>query len=174
MCRLNSFGPTASSVEGKADYSAFISNGVVSLPGQKEVAVKILRDIGALHSFVHESLFSISSKSNLGEGILIRGVGMTITPVSAHRLSLTCGLNGFRHRLFMAAKLARLRLRESQKKLKSVLDRKARQRQFSPMFLLPVVGSPFQAHFSSPGTVDRQVSEQDYLISLLKGGKRLC
>lgn len=92
MCRPNNFGPTASSVEGKADYSAFILNGVVSLPGQKEEAVKILRDAGALHSFVHESLFSFSSKSNLGEGILIRGVGMTIIPISAHRLSLTCGL----------------------------------------------------------------------------------
>lgn len=87
-------------------------------------------------------------------------------------------INGFRHRLFMAARLARLRLKESQKKMKSVFDRKARQRQFSPrdqiMFLLPVVGSPFQAHFSGPDTVERQVSEQDDLISLPKGGKRLC
>lgn len=43
VCCLNSFGPTVSSVEGKVDYYAFISDGVVPLEGQKEVAVKISR-----------------------------------------------------------------------------------------------------------------------------------
>lgn len=32
------------------------------------------------------------------------------------------------------------------------------------MFLLPVVGFLFQVHFSSPGTVDRQVSGDSLLF----------
>ncbi len=48
--------PTVSESESKGDYSAFISDGYVSLPGKEEVAVKILRDTGALHTFVCESI----------------------------------------------------------------------------------------------------------------------
>lgn len=74
--------------------------------------------------------------------------------------------------------MAKLTLKKSQKKMKFVFDRKACQRQFSRrdqvMFLLPVVGSPFQARFSGPGTVKRKVSEQDYFFSMPEGGTRLC
>jgi len=42
------------------------------------------------------------------------------------------------------------------------------------MFLLPVVGSPFQARFAGPFTVTKQVSEQNYLISMPSGKYRLC
>lgn len=87
-------------------------------------------------------------------------------------------VNGFNQRPFMAGKMAKLKLRESQKIIKYVFDQKARQRQFSPgdqaMCLLPVVGSPFQARFSGPGTVKQKVSEQDHIISMPKGRTRLC
>ena len=49
--------------------------------------------------------------------------------------------------------MAKHRLEKSQKKMKSLFDCKAKQRQFSPgeqvMFLLPVIGPPFQASFAS-------------------------
>lgn len=90
-CHNNSFGPVVKSEE-RGDYSAFISDGVVSLPGQKDVAVKILRDTGALHSFVRETILPFSPESNSGECILMRGMGMTIVPVPVHKLKLTCGL----------------------------------------------------------------------------------
>lgn len=41
-CHKNSLGPVIKSEED-VNYSAFISDGVVSLPGQKGVSVKLLR-----------------------------------------------------------------------------------------------------------------------------------
>lgn len=62
--------------------------------------------------------------------------------------------------------------------MKATFDRRAEQRQFSPgdqvLALLPVVGSPFQARFCGPFTVEKQVSEHDYLISLPKNKTKLC
>lgn len=91
-CHNNSFFPDINKSEGKGDYSAFTSDGVVSLPGQRDVSVKILRDTGATHSFVRESILPFLSESNSGECILMRGMGMTIIPVPLHKLKLTCGL----------------------------------------------------------------------------------
>lgn len=91
-CHNNSFGPDINKSERKGDYSAFISDCVVSLPGQRDVSMKILRDTVALHSFVRESILPFSSESNSGECILMCGMGMTIIPVPVHKLKLTCGL----------------------------------------------------------------------------------
>lgn len=55
-CHNNCFCPDINKSEGKGDYSAFTSDGVVSLPGQRDVSVKILRGTGATHSFVRESI----------------------------------------------------------------------------------------------------------------------
>lgn len=56
-------------------------------------------------------------------------------------------VNGLKQRLFIAGKTAKLELKESQKKTKSVFDQKPSQQQLSPgdqdMFLLPVVGSQY-------------------------------
>uniref|UniRef100_A0A3P8WEH2 Gypsy retrotransposon integrase-like protein 1 n=1 Tax=Cynoglossus semilaevis TaxID=244447 RepID=A0A3P8WEH2_CYNSE len=87
-------------------------------------------------------------------------------------------VNGFRHRLYLAGKMAKHSLEKSQKKMKSLFDRKAKQRQFNlgdqVMLLLPVVGSPFQAKFAGPFPIKKQVSEQDYLISMPNGKSKLC
>lgn len=53
--------------------------------------------------------------------------------------------------------------------MKSLYDRRAERRKFSPgdqiLALLRLVGSPFQAKYSGPYTVTRKVSELNYLIS---------
>lgn len=60
-----------------------------------------------------------------------------------------------------------------QKRTRWLFDRKAQQRQISPgdqvMFLLPVMGSPFQARFAGPFTIKQRVSKEGYLISMPKG-----
>lgn len=78
--------------ENKGDYLVFISDGYVSFPGKKELAVKILKDTGALHAFVCESIPSFFSDTNTGDFILMRGMGRTIIPVPVHRMELVCGL----------------------------------------------------------------------------------
>lgn len=91
-CHNNSFCPDINKSEGKGDYSAFTSDGVVSLPGQRDVSVKILRGTGATHSLVRESMLPFSSESNSGECILMREMRMTIIPAPVHKLKHTCGL----------------------------------------------------------------------------------
>ena len=76
----------------KAVYSAFISKGYVSLPGGKAVAVNILRDTGALQTYIRQAVIPFSSVSDTGDFMLMRGMGMKIVPVSLHRLRLVCGL----------------------------------------------------------------------------------
>ena len=89
-------------------------------------------------------------------------------------------INGFRHRLYAAGELAKEKLASAQVKVKRLYDRKAEQHQFSPgdrvLALLPMVTSPFQAKFTGPFTVLRQVSEQNYLLSTPKRRKstQLC
>lgn len=73
MCRPRS--------EIKCDDSAFTSDGCVLLPCQKEVAVKILRDTGALYTFVHQSLLPFSSDTDTGDFVLMCGMGMNVIPV---------------------------------------------------------------------------------------------
>lgn len=52
-------------------FSAFISDGVVLLVGDgKQVPIKILRDTGALDSFVLESVFPFSPMSDTGGCVL--------------------------------------------------------------------------------------------------------
>ncbi len=53
--------------------------------------------------------------------------------------------------------------------MKQIYDRQAERRQFSPgdqvLALLPLIGSPFQARFTGPHTVLKQLSDVNYLIS---------
>ena len=89
-------------------------------------------------------------------------------------------VNGFRHRLYMAGQLAKQNLEKSQRKMKHLYDRQSERRQFSEgdqvLALLPIVGSPFQAKFMGPYTVERQLSKLNYLISTPDRRKRnqLC
>ena len=67
-----------------------------------------------------------------------------------------------------------------QDKMKQLYDTKAELRVVSPgdqvLALLPIVTSPFQAKFSGPHTIVKQISEQNYIISTPKRRKptQLC
>uniref|UniRef100_A0A3B5QLU2 Gypsy retrotransposon integrase-like protein 1 n=1 Tax=Xiphophorus maculatus TaxID=8083 RepID=A0A3B5QLU2_XIPMA len=78
-------------------------------------------------------------------------------------------VNGFRQRLFTATQLANRKLSSAQEKMKCLYDKKAEHRVFlsgdQVLALLPVVTSPFQAKFSGPHTVLKQLSDQNYLIA---------
>ncbi|XP_024908484.1 uncharacterized protein LOC103397242 [Cynoglossus semilaevis] len=85
----NDLCPVAESNEDD-DFSAFISDGYVSLCGEK-VPIKILRDTGAKHSFICESVLPFSSYSDTRNFILMRGMGMTMVPVPVHKMELVSG-----------------------------------------------------------------------------------
>ena len=72
-------------------------------------------------------------------------------------------------RLTRANDLARQKLKESQCKMKTWFDRKARTRTFrhgdQVLVLLPIHGSPLQARYCGPYTVEKRTSEVDYVIS---------
>lgn len=73
----------------EADYSVFISKGFVSLPGlDKCVAVTILRDSGALNSFVLESTLPFSADTDTGEVVVARGMGLIPFFASVHKMHL--------------------------------------------------------------------------------------
>ncbi|XP_053294792.1 uncharacterized protein LOC128455141 [Pleuronectes platessa] len=75
------------------DYSAFISDGWVSLVGGGvQVPIKILRDTGALDSFILESVLPFSSRTDTGGCVITLGMGMVPFSVPLHRLVLNCGL----------------------------------------------------------------------------------
>ena len=82
------------------------------------------------------------------------------------RTCSTCQLTG-KHQGIKPAPLYPIQV-----KMKHLYDRKAEQHQFSPghrvLALLPLVTAPFQAKFTGPFTVLRQVSEQNYLLSTPK------
>lgn len=75
-------------------------------------------------------------------------------------------VKGFRHRLYRTWQMAKENLQQAQKKMKTQFDQHVVHRQFIPgsqvLILLSVVESPFQARFSGPFTVVKQVSECDY------------
>lgn len=88
-------------------------------------------------------------------------------------------INAFRHQLYAAGELAMEKLASAQVKMKRLYDRKAEQHQFSPsdhvLALLPIVTSPFQAKFTGPFTVLRQISEQNYLsLPKCRKSTQLC
>ena len=77
----------------RSRFSAFVSDGYVSLVRSGiKVPVKILRDTGAFDSFIVSSALSFSQGSDMGDYILMRGMGLTVLPVPLHKLELDCGL----------------------------------------------------------------------------------
>uniref|UniRef100_A0AAY4E6M7 ribonuclease H n=1 Tax=Denticeps clupeoides TaxID=299321 RepID=A0AAY4E6M7_9TELE len=78
-------------------------------------------------------------------------------------------VSSFHERLHKACSLAKSHLAVTQCDMKERYDRKAIQRSFqageSVLVFLPVPGSPLQAKFSGPYTVEQKLSETDYVIA---------
>lgn len=74
------------------DFSAFISDGVVSLVGDsKGVPIKILRDTGASDSFILESVLPFSKMSDTGCCVIVQGMGLVPFSSPLHKVTLACG-----------------------------------------------------------------------------------
>lgn len=74
-------------------YAPFIAEGWLSMVGSEEkVPVKILRDSGALNTFVRESILPFSPQSDTGNCVPIRGMGLNTIFVPVHNIHLSCDL----------------------------------------------------------------------------------
>ncbi len=68
----------------------------------------------------------------------------------------------------------------SQDKMKTWYDQKARERVFQEgdkvLVLLPIPGEPLRAKFCGPYTIDKKVSEVDYIVCTpdRRNSKRTC
>lgn len=84
---------TMGAAEIAAGYAPFISEGFVSLLGSdKKVAVKILRDSGALNTFVRQSVLPFSPQSDTGSCIPVREIGLLTMFVPVHKVFLSSDL----------------------------------------------------------------------------------
>lgn len=73
-------------------YQIFISAGSVKLKdGDKEDSVKVLRDFGAMHSFVREAILPFSPQSDTGGCVPCRGLALQTLFVPVHKIFLSCG-----------------------------------------------------------------------------------
>ena len=94
--------------------------------------------------------------------------------------SLLTRMSNVRDRLHTAIELAQKHLKKTQSAMKTWYDQKARDRVFKcgdkVLVLLPVHGSPLQACYYGPFTVDEKVNSVDYIISTpgCRKAKRLC
>ena len=86
----------------------------------------------------------------------------------------------FRQRLQTAWSVARENLSQSQTRMKTWYDRKARDRSFQSgdkvLLFLPVRGTPLQGRYSGPYIVDKKINDVDYIIHTpdRRKSKRLC
>ena len=82
------------------DSSDFISEGVVSLVGDKSSLqrVKILRDTGATQSLMLDSVLPLTENSFTGANVLISGVEMGVLEVPLHEVNIKSSLiNGSKY-----------------------------------------------------------------------------
>ena len=74
----------------------------------------------------------------------------------------------FRYQLYKAGKMAEENLKQSQEKMKTWYDQKARDRVFEPgdkvLIFLPVTGSPLRASFRGPYLVKERLNDLNYVI----------
>ena len=74
--------------------------------------------------------------------------------------------------------MAQEQLRDTQKQMKTWYDRKARTKIFHPgdqvLVLLPIHGSPLQAQYCGPYTVEKKLSDVDYVINTPVRRKSKC
>ena len=83
--------------------------------------------------------------------------------------SLLQFVSDFRTRLYHARAIARANLDNAQNKMKHRFDRKARSRSFAAgdkvLVLMPIPGSVFQAKYRGPYSVEKKLSDVDYVIA---------
>lgn len=76
---------------GCSGFEPFITTARVSLAGSSESAnIKVLRDTGAMHSFIVESVLPFSSGSQVNDFILMRGMELGCVPVPRYSVALEC------------------------------------------------------------------------------------
>lgn len=72
-------------------FEPFITTARVSLAGSSESAnITVLRDMGAMHSFIVESVLPFSSGSQVNDFILMRGMELGCLPVPRYSVALEC------------------------------------------------------------------------------------
>ena len=70
-------------------YLPFVPSGYVSLSGSSEkVPVTILRDTGALDSFILVSVLPFLGETDSGDSVLVLGMGLVVLSAPLHRLYL--------------------------------------------------------------------------------------
>ncbi len=79
--------------DGDVGYAPFITEGYVSLLGSTDkVPIRILRDTGASESFILESVLPFSQETDMGNRVLIRGIGLQTLSVPLHNVFLQSDL----------------------------------------------------------------------------------
>lgn len=74
-------------------YKKYVTSWFVTMAGSdEEVPVKILRDSGALDSFILALVLPFTSETNTGEAVLVRGMGLTVLSVPLHNVVLSSDL----------------------------------------------------------------------------------
>ena len=84
-------------------------------------------------------------------------------------LNLLQYVSDFKKRLSKACEAARSNLKSAQSKIKLHYDKNAQDRNFGPgdkvLALLPISGMPLQARYYGPYTVDKKLSDVNYIVN---------
>uniref|UniRef100_A0A8B9H0C2 ribonuclease H n=1 Tax=Astyanax mexicanus TaxID=7994 RepID=A0A8B9H0C2_ASTMX len=124
----------------------------------------------AVRETVQESLGF--SPSQLVFGHTVRGplklLREKLVSDNCESINLLDYVSSFRERLFQACEVAKASLATTQSQMKARFDKKSVKREFKcgdqVLVLLPIPGSALCAKFSGPYTVERKLSETDYII----------
>ena len=84
-------------------------------------------------------------------------------------LNLLQYVSDFKNRLSNACESARTNLKSAQRKIKRWYDENAKERKFMPgdrvFALLLIPGTPLQARYYGPYTVDKKLSDINYIVN---------
>ena len=95
-------------------------------------------------------------------------------------LNLRQYVSDFKDRLSKACEAARTNLKSAQRKMKRWYDENAKERKFMPgdrvLALLPIPGKPLEARYYGPYTVDKKISDVNYVVNTpgRRKQKQLC
>ena len=95
-------------------------------------------------------------------------------------LNLLQYVSDFKDRLSRACEAAQTNLKSAQRKMERWYDENAKERKFMPgdrvLALLPIPGKPLQARYYGPYTVDKQISDVNYIVNTpgRRKQKQLC